>query len=129
MRFVAARTTLAAITLSLLPAVVTGCSAPWIVQGGLDFHDFRRPAAFVEGNTPWTCRIGSQFGWQPVAPPTWQPTDPVTQGISETGPKTSWVFRDASEAPAGQERLAQESVSQAPRQATSAGSGIARGVR
>lgn len=84
---------LARATLAMLLTGFAGCTDPWIVQGGFDVHDPCRPTAFVEGNTPPASWIGARFGWQPVAPPHWQPVY-ASQGNKKLAERdASWVFR------------------------------------
>ena len=114
MRRVAEIRPLVGMMLPVLLAALAGCTDPWIVQGGFDVHDLKRPTAFVEGNTPLANWIGTSFGWQPAYPPHLQPVYAAqsTETVAKTRPpestaevqstestakkKPSWVFRKPS---------------------------------
>lgn len=51
--------------LGLAFSMLAGCSSPWIVQGGLDLQQCRRPSVFVEGNTPYPKFVENFYLWQP----------------------------------------------------------------
>jgi len=145
MRDVTRSRTFARIASLVLLSAVAGCTDPWIVQGGVDLHDTKRPTAFVEGNTPLASWIGSSLGWQSVQPPTWQPavytaqpavqlTQPAAKQttqpdkITEKNKKT-WIFRKPSGASAGEKRLAKQPKCNGQPCARSEGSGSRRNVR
>ena len=148
MRDVTRSRTFARIASLVLLSAVAGCTDPWIVQGGIDFHDTRRPTAFVEGNTPLASWIGSHFGWQSVHPPTWHPAvHPVQPTVQLAQPaekkttkpdkttrkkrknKKTWILRKPSGALVGGKRLAKQPKCNSQPCARSEGSGFRRSVR